>query len=351
MSITYINSDYLIGFNTSTPFPSLLRTFDCLSDFPFSCFQIYISQGWNLVEYHNLDLLRSRSVIKERQYYVCIHGNLLFNLCGSVTHEKDPRFSFKLRSIYECLTRELDIGVALGVGVVVHPGTCKNKEAGLETIAQTVTKCLTLDTPKGRSLAKDMGITQREFKKRRKIILENASGGGTKLAVTLEEIAAIVKLIPDHLKPQVKVCIDTAHAFGAGLYRWGLRSEVKRFYQDFDRVIGLQYLEVFHLNDSRASEDKRKDAPFGSGKDRHEYLGEGYIFGSVSEESPGKLDLNDTSNLEGLKEFFFQARKRHIPVIGEPPHSDRLGRPALGGIREWFFISDLLSDTDCPLET
>ena len=51
--------------------------------------------------------------------------------------------------------------------------------------------------------------------------MENAAGEGNKIASTLEEMRDIIEEVPVNLRPQVKVCIDTAHAFGAGLYQWG----------------------------------------------------------------------------------------------------------------------------------
>jgi len=338
MAVNLINTDYKWGFHVSKCNPSLLCTFEKHMTLPFSCFQIYISsRSWVLPEYSNIDLLKTRDLLKSTiTTYLCIHGCLLYNLAGSV-RPKDPILSSKLANVRKFLTRELDIGAVLGAGVVVHPGSCKNRDFGIRTIAESVTHCLTVDTDKAKSLAESMGISISEFKKKRKIILENAAGEGTKLAVTLDEIASIIKLVPKELHSQVKVCIDTAHAFGAGLYRWGDPKEVRRFYSDFDRIIGLSYLEVFHLNDSRCSEKKSQDAPFGSKKDRHEYLGQGYIFGFKE------------SNLEGLREFFTQARKRAIPIIGEPPGRDRQGNPGGGYLQEWKFGSNLLSVTDVPL--
>ncbi len=326
-TITFINTDYKIGNHIKKVDKSLFKTFTHYKDVPFSCFQIFVSaRSWTLPKYQNDDLIKAGNLIKEMLRYLCIHGNLIYNLCGSVKHKKDPEFQMKLSRVRKCLTEELDICVPLGAGVVVHPGSCKDTRAGLKTIAKTIEYCLELTTEKAKSLAEDMGTTLKKFKSRRKIILENAAGEGTKLAVTFEQIASIIDLVPDHLQCQVKVCIDTAHAFGAGLYKW-TPQDIKRFYSDFDDIIGLQYLEVFHLNDSRV--------PFGSKKDRHEYLGVGYIF---------------KNNSEGLKEFFFQARDRGIPIIGEPPAKDHLGNKGLGYRREWKYIVDLLSDADQPLE-
>lgn len=342
MSVDLIDTNYRVGFHVSKWAPSLQRTFREFIKFPFNCFQIYLSgRSFRVPDYSNIDLLRTREMIDENHWYLCIHGCLLNNLCGSVKLHDDPKFRSKIARVKNFVTRELDLGVALNAGLVVHPGSSKDKKEGLKVIAETIVHCLTVDTPKATSLAKDMKITVDEFKKRRKIILENASGGGTKLAVTLEEIATIIKGIPEELRCQVKVCIDTAHAFGAGLYKWGESKEVDRFFDEFDKIIGLDYLELFHLNDSRCSEEKRKDAPFGSKKDVHEYLGEGYIFGPFGD--------NSSLKLEGLLNLLNQAYKRNIVIIGEPPGSYRDGEEGGGGFREWAFLTKILKGTDKPL--
>ena len=347
MNVTFIDTDYRWGFHVRV-FPSLRATFEIYKRMPYSCFQIFVSnRSFTLPNYDTSDLLETGRLLKERNSYLCIHGNLLYNLCGPIKYKDKPLYKTKLEDTRKCLTRELDLGVGLGAGIVVHPGSWPDKEKGIQTISETITHCLTTKTSKSKALSKAMGISHADFISRRKIILENAAGGGTKLAVTLEEISSMIKLVPKKLHSQVKVCIDTAHAFGAGLYKWGDPKEVKRFYEDFDRVIGLEFLEVFHLNDSRASEQKRYNAYFGSYKDVHEYLGEGYIFGVYSED----LELlPDTTNLEGLKEFFKQAWRRDIPVIGEPPGKTRFGEKGPGPSRDWRFVVNLLSTTDHPLE-
>ena len=153
----------------------------------------------------------------------------------------------------------------------------------------------------------------------------------------MEDIRDILKEVPDNLRSQVKVCIDTAHGYGAGIYQWGDPSEITKFYKDFDKIVGLEYLEVFHLNDSRRSEKKANNAYFGSKKDRHENLGLGYIFD----------DSNGVS--EGLKEFFLQAYKRKIPIIGEPPSKTDAGDEGPGWLRDWPYVCDLLKDTKYPI--
>jgi endonuclease IV len=86
-------------------------------------------------------------------------------------------------------------------------------------------------------------------------------------------------------------------------------------------------LEVFHFNDSRKDESKKLDAPFCSCKDRHQNLGEGYIFGSEK-------------RIKEIITFMMEASKHGIPVIGEPPND---------GVSDWLLVEFLLHKTSKPL--
>ena len=67
---------------------------------------------------------------------------------------------------------------------------------------------------------------------------------------------------------RVGFCLDTAHAWGAGI-DVGTRAAIDAFLADFDDRIGLGRLVMVHLNDSRSER--------GSRTDRHEHLGAGRI--------------------------------------------------------------------------
>jgi len=68
--------------------------------------------------------------------------------------------------------------------------------------------------------------------------------------------------------PRVGVCLDTAHLFGAG---WDLRTAagVGGLLDEASRILGLDRVRLFHLNDSRAA--------LGSRLNRHENIGVGGI--------------------------------------------------------------------------
>ena len=69
-------------------------------------------------------------------------------------------------------------------------------------------------------------------------------------------------------KQRIGVCIDTCNAYSAG---YDLKSEdgYNRTWEDFDRIIGFNYLRGMHLND-----DKREH---GSRIDRHAEIGQGTL--------------------------------------------------------------------------
>ena len=107
----------------------------------------------------------------------------------------------------------------------------------------------------------------------------------------------------DHAR--VGVCFDTCHAFAAG---YDIRTEdgYERTLEQFDRVIGIRRLAVFHLNDARND--------YGSQVDRHEHIGRGKIGKTVF-----GLILRD-------------ARFREIPKLLETPKG-------MNGKTDWDVIN------------
>mgnify|MGYP001112186520 CR=1 FL=1 len=98
------------------------------------------------------------------------------------------------------------------------------------------------------------------------LLLENTAGAGTTLGAGFDQLAEILNGVVD--RSRVGVCLDTCHAFAAG-YDLATPSAVDATLAQFDRWIGLDRLEMVHLNDARH--------PLGSRKDRHEHIGRGAI--------------------------------------------------------------------------
>lgn len=334
-SINIIDTSYRYGFHV-TKHPSMLKTILRVTrETPLCAMQVYISSPKSKYppKFDYTDLMATREEMLRSGIYVVIHGCLLYNLAGTVKGETDSNYHQSLASTIQGLVAELDFGVMLNAGVVVHPGARDKKftkpTSGLRCISQHINIALTKKTTESAKIAELLGITQEEVIKRRKIILENAAGEGNKLCSTLEEIKDVIDGVDQKLRNQVKVCFDTAHGFGRGIYDFGIKGEINKFYKDFEKIVGLKYLELFHFNDSMISDKKANDAPFGSRKDRHQQLGEGYMFGS-------------DERYNYIKKFMLKAKEKGIAIIGEPPTS---------GMIDWATVCGLLDDSKYPLVT
>jgi ribA/ribD-fused uncharacterized protein len=332
-SINIIDTSYRYGFHCQKH-PSMLKTILRITrETPLNAMQIYISSPKSKFppKFDYDDLLAARNEIIRSGIDVVIHGCLLYNLAGTVKGIADANYHQALASTLQGLIAELDFGVMLGaIGVVVHPGARDKKfdkpTSGLQCISKSIETALTRKTDESEKIAKILGITQAEVIKRRKIILENAAGEGNKCCSTLEEINEVIIGVDKKLRGQVMVCVDTQHSYARGLFDWGLKGEIDRFYKEFDEIIGLKYLQVLHFNDSMESDKKASNAPFGGRKDRHQQLSEGYVFSG--------------ERIGCIIDFMLKAREKNIIVIGEPPVS---------GMNDWILVCSLLENTEYPL--
>ncbi|MCX6796957.1 MAG: deoxyribonuclease IV [Candidatus Doudnabacteria bacterium] len=98
-------------------------------------------------------------------------------------------------------------------------------------------------------------------------LIEIAAGAGEIIGDTFEELAEIMEPIKKH-KGFGGICFDTQHAFASG-YDLTTESAVSSTFKKFDKVIGLKWLKMSHINDSKEA--------LGSHKDRHEHIGQGKI--------------------------------------------------------------------------
>jgi deoxyribonuclease-4 len=127
------------------------------------------------------------------------------------------------------------------------------------------------------------------------------AGGG--LVVTFEDIKRILGGV--NLKNRVGICFDTAHAYAAGYDLHSPRG-VEDTLARFNSVLGFDLMKVIHLNDSKGG--------LGSGRDRHEHIGMGYI------------------GEKGFRVFLRHEAVRNLPLIMETPIDER--RDEIGNLRK-----------------
>lgn len=176
---------------------------------------------------------------------VAAHNCYLINICSAepATYERSMA----------ALTDEVRRADALGLPyLIMHPGSHggQGEGAGLRRIAESLSE-----------------IHRRTEGAKVMVLLETTAGMGSALGYRFEQIKEIMDRTGDGRR-RLGVCFDTCHAFAAG-YDLRTRRDCETVFAEFDRVIGLAYLMVFHLNDSKGG--------LGSRLDRHEHIGRGAL--------------------------------------------------------------------------
>ena len=122
------------------------------------------------------------------------------------------------------------------------------------------------------------------------IILENTAGTKNNVGSKFDELKYIFDNVND--KSRIGFCFDTCHAFAAG-YDLSTSKSVIDTLKKFDQIIGLKYLKVVHLNDSKGE--------LGNGLDRHQHIGRGFI------------------GENGFRELLKNSTIKQLPLILETP--------------------------------
>jgi deoxyribonuclease IV len=205
---------------------------------------------------------------EKNSLFAFAHTGYLINLAAAN--------SDNLEKSIKSLRQELDLAEALGLPfTVLHPGSHlgAGEELGLRKTAKNLKELL--QKTKGYKV---------------KVLLETTAGQGTNLGYKFEHLAAILGLVGEPAR--TGVCFDTCHAFAAG-YELRNREGYDKTWAEFDRLIGLDKLLAFHLNDSQGD--------LGCKKDRHEHIGQGKL------------------GLEAFRLLMNDARFAHLPMVLETP--------------------------------
>ncbi|MBT8353930.1 MAG: deoxyribonuclease IV [Desulfofustis sp.] len=218
-----------------------------------------------------IDLFRAAKQ-KHNDMIVASHGSYLINLASGKVELRHKSILSFVGELQRCH----DLGIPY---IVIHPGTHGGDgvEAGLIQFVNA------LDEAIERAESQSM------------VLLETTAGQGTSLGSRFEELAWIRE--NSRCAEKIGFCLDTCHIFAAG---YDIRSEesYNQTFNDFDRLIGLQHLHFFHLNDSKKE--------LGSRVDRHEHIGQGCI------------------GLQGFRNLLNDARFAAHPMTLETPKGEDL---------------------------
>lgn len=207
-------------------------------------FMVYTGapQNTRRKEIEELNIDAARAYMEENgMANFIVHAPYIINLANTIKPE-----TFELATQF--LEKEIIRTAAMGSDVLVlHPGSHvgAGEEAGIAQIVKGLNMVLNADTPVH-------------------IALETMAGKGSELGRSFEELKAIYDGCEHPEK--LRVCFDTCHVSDAG---YDLVHDYEGVMEEFDRVIGLDQIAAFHINDSKNER--------GAGKDRHENFGRGFI--------------------------------------------------------------------------
>ena len=204
---------------------------------------------------------------------IVVHDSYLINLAS-------PNDELWEKSI-AAFADELERCAALGIPyLVTHPGahTGSGEQAGLRREAEALNRLF------------EQGVGGDVV-----VLLETTAGQGSCLGHRFEHLAQLIEL--SRRPERLGVCVDTCHMLAAG-YDIRTAESCAATLEEFDRVVGIERIKAFHLNDSQ------KD--LGSRVDRHAHIGEGCI------------------GLEGFRAIVNDPRFADMPMILETPKGDDL---------------------------
>ncbi|MCL2346655.1 MAG: deoxyribonuclease IV, partial [Planctomycetaceae bacterium] len=221
--------------------------------FGFDCVQLFSknSNQWQAKPLTDDDIEKFRKALESHQIRLpLIHDSYLINLASP----KDELYRKSIDAFADELLRATRLGVPF---LVMHPGsyTESSETEGLRKISRALNEIVKRVDD---AVPKDSGTVM--------ILLETTAGQGTNLGSKFEHLRDII----DHCKHQERfgVCFDTCHVFAAG-YPLVEKDDYETTMRQFDKVIGLELLKAFHLNDSVKG--------LGSHVDRHAHLGHGTL--------------------------------------------------------------------------
>jgi len=217
-----------------------------------------------------------KQYIYKNNLTLIIHSIYLLNFC------KYPPSSGHIKYQHDNIQYDLKNGALIGAKcVVLHIGFKKTltEEEAIHNLILNINH-ISKSIPTGISLA-----------------LETSACKGSEMGCTLEQLATIWKGVLHNNRSSHKVgfVIDTAHIFSSG-YDISNITGIMDYLQKFNKLIGLNNVCAFHINDSKYT--------LGARRDEHMGIGSGNIFNTIE-------------GLKSLKYIKTLCIKKKIPMLLE----------------------------------
>ena len=211
------------------------------------------NEAINLMKENNIELKN-----------IIVHAPYIINLANDKEIDK---YNFSVRFLIEEIKRCETLGVKY---LVLHPGS--HVGLGIDKGIENIINALNEANKSNNNII---------------ILLETMAGKGSEIGSNFDEIKRIIDGVED--KSKIGVCLDTCHLNDSG-------KDISNFDEilnDFDELIGIDYIHCVHVNDSKNE--------IGAKKDRHENLG----FGTIG--------------FNSLINVIYNERLKEVPKILETP--------------------------------
>ncbi len=236
-----------------------------------NCFMLYLGAPQNTYrkKYEDFNVDEFKNILNKNNIKiddVIVHAPYIVNLAQP--DETKRKFAI------DFITNELKLMKKIGFKyLVVHPGChiSQGYEKGLELISDSFKQIL------NNTIGDDTII-----------LIETMAGKGSECCCNFNQIKEVLTTVNSE---RLMVCFDTCHVFDSG---YDIVNNYNDVIAEFDKIIGIDKIKAFHINDSNNI--------CGSRKDRHANVG----FGKI-----GFLPL---------MKFIYDERFSEIPKILETPY-------------------------------
>ena len=218
-----------------------------------------------------------KEYVSRNNLSLVIHSIYLLNFCSY------PPYSGRIKYQHDNIQYDLKYGSLIGAKcVVLHIGfkTDLTEDEAIKNLISNINN-ICKHIPDGIMLS-----------------LETSACRGSEMGCTLEQLETIWKGVRHNNKAGIKkvgFVIDTAHIFSSG-YDISNVNGITNYLKRFDKMIGLNNVCAFHINDAKYK--------LGAHKDEHMGIGSGTIF-------------DTDSGMQSLKYIKTLCLKKKIPMILE----------------------------------
>ncbi|MFX0062102.1 MAG: deoxyribonuclease IV [Candidatus Hermodarchaeota archaeon] len=283
----------MIGSNVPTV-GGLQVGFRYADDWGCECIQVYLtpSRTWKVGELATSKISEFKKAWKNSKVRAVVsHVPFLANIASKNIEIREKAISRLIIEIERANKFEVQ-------SLVLHPGSNPDNKKGLELIIKGLNHVFDI-----------VDADSSKFK----ILLETMTGQWNSIGEQFEQLNYIIENIEK--SENIGICFDTCHVFAAGYDIRGYKG-YENILREFEKVIGLDKIQVIHLNDSKYE--------LGSKKDRHCAIGEGLIgiqtFHAIVrdkrfDEIPKILEIpeRDTKSKENL-ELLRNLRTQNDPI-------------------------------------